>query len=90
MLEGSLVAAVGREGWGSTPWYRLTPVCHFVSVRASSALHLCPNQSAGLCLPPGPISQPHLRDTNRGEDSLHGTKRVLEILIEGLETKTAS
>jgi len=51
-----------REGWGSTPWYRLTPVFHCVSVSASSALHLCLNQSEGLYLPPG-------QDTNKTEDS---------------------
>lgn len=56
-VRGQFGCSGGKRGMGLHPPGRLdlTPVFHFVSVRDSSALHLCPNQSTGLHLPPGPI-----------------------------------
>lgn len=77
---GSLVAVLGKGGMELHPpcSSRLTPVFPCVSVRDSSALHLCPNQSSGLYLPPGPTLSLTKVDTGT-KGSRTRTKKVEEI-----------
>lgn len=76
--DGSDVCVCERAVWDGAPppgILDLTPVFLFVSVRASSALHLCPNQSTGLRLPPGPTLSLTCGTQAKVQDCLCATKR---------------